>query len=404
MKMVDEIFGNKLAAVPLLALIFSLLLLMLFVGYKEYTYPYNHSWFYRTFLNPSYNISYTVNVKLDGEPYKIKRIIRCERFMSDRQSRSYSFSPEYRSFGVKAKTGEGIIVTTPGMCGRRETYEKEWTFEVPKDYLPLISIADNADDPAVITVYASRTAYRTEPRRLEFVGLEIKQPKGWESLRWGRSKPDKFRFLGNGQEVVNYEIRWGGAKTGVIKRWLYHSFTVVPKEYWMRDYGVKHFTEEKKQEVLNKQESGRLDTALCSFIATPWVYSGGTRYTMEGALYGAGLAPGPSLSGESIDEFVFDYFFDHILPYDLKEDIWEPDYKNIGKIKLFNPDKFTDTASRPAIDTGTVVFTQIIINGETVDYKHSKNKNSSSVFGCLYSYKDQSVYMPMNWNIWNYQY
>ncbi len=297
-------------------------------------FPYSKSWFYRTIIQPGFNVDITVNLEFDGKPYTLHRILRCRKDHSDPRIPRISdifnplsqgwneIDPDFTAFGMKMPTGEGVIINDPFLCG--SSFKKRigsqlfnWEFNLPTDYAPPIAIEDNADDPTEITVYASQQAYKSPNARLVFRGMSVVPAQGWGIFH--SDGPDQFEFFG--EETRNLP-RYKYTARNRSMSWRSFAFAEFSKADWSLFRSPLQGLEKDMQKMENAKEPVCLEPRL----------GGGAGHAVT--LEGMETNPQQSIANEAVSE--------NMVPYRLENDVWVPDFESKGRLLLFNALKTKD--------------------------------------------------------------
>ncbi len=373
--------------------------------WQEYKNPYLDSFFYRTFLQRGFNTEITVELEFDNKAYTVQRIIRCRRFQTSGEwaGKSYSFFPDYQSFGTTASTGEGIILTTPAVCGMRDNrfYEnKDWQVPVPENYLPLAAISDTAVEPKMITVYASRQAYKSPLARLKIVSIKINSPTVLNRSVFAADGRDDFSFFGSLHEFENYVADQEATLKKPTEEWFHLTFVAIPKEIWSSEDNGLHLNNTTISLLNNAKVQTYLSLSQTLPIEHPDLHERNRKFSMNLPLLGHGVLPGPLLSGSKSERISDTMYFDEMIPYRLNQDVWERDDNSRGMILLFKPHTMKDNLKASVlIDTQGKKWNfarEIKLENDILTY-HENPKTSFLPRAPIYIPKSSNIYYPIPW-------
>lgn len=333
-------------------------------GAKEWGYPYNHSWFYRTFLQSGFNADVTIKVELDHKPYVIRRIIRCQResVHSELAFTNYAYLPAYTAFGIRTDDGRGIVVATPTFCQQRlwkNTDPDDWSIDVPEKYIPFLSLLDNADNPTALTAYISHLGYSSPNAHLQFKAISIKPAYGFLSLALAADEKDQFAAFGQGY-IEDPSRYWRGEK------WIGHSLVDVRKNIWNND-GYHFFRNSADKDMLSGP--GKLKSVSA---AEPQYIDG--KFIQGSDIFSSlplnqGTPPGPLLDGSTMPGLTNSMFPGEAVPYRLKNGVWELDVSSRGLSILYPTDGAQNEA--PVTDKGDFQ----ILSGSSLKVAHCSGQS-----------------------------
>lgn len=365
-----------------------------------------------------FNTEIVVKVEFDGKPYTIRRIVRCELKQTSGAwgDKAYGYFPEFMSFGIKTASGEGVIVTTPAVCSELKRRPKSildtWVFDVPPQHIPLLSVADNADNPNQITVYASRQAYKSPKARLAFKSLNLQSPQLWNRFSFAVDSRDQFSFFGSMYEFENdvaYEhgklkdkndvtYQRGKPKKEYI-RWLHMTFVSIPKEIWNDARKLRLSDGARRKLAVDYSVDEVVSLGRRLEIEDPSIFSE-QRFSPRLPLYGYGIFPGPLLDGKECKVISCQMYLDEMVPYVQRANVWIPDLSNKGRFIVFNPDTVKDNAlpSNNRSAAGRSVFTTQRVEFGNANYDYLSDIYSQESGNTVYIPKLRSLFHPVRWD------
>lgn len=141
---------------------------------------------------PMYDVA--IKLKVGDELVEINRTVPCEKeyrgefyyYLLNPSKWSkwpFSYIPRDLSTGAELSDGSGVIVALPLACKlvKAARTKGESGNLLPEDFLPVIALLDNADDPQVATFILSRSYYRRPDKEVDL-------------LKYTATPSDKFTF------------------------------------------------------------------------------------------------------------------------------------------------------------------------------------------------------------------
>jgi len=182
-------------------------------------------WFYRMVVELSY----------DGEPLNIEVIIGCgseeRQILGEGRSVRAVWAPYI--YGVRMKSGEGVLVQSPNICYRDLAKQP-----MPADFLPVVFRAPDAGNLEFMIAYLHEQAYAQPVSKLKFhkatfTGATKNDYEAWRQTKW----KDNIVPLGDrGDEYSNGSDFFRGAgffpkgdpRNAVVLRLSCHAMLRVP--------------------------------------------------------------------------------------------------------------------------------------------------------------------------------
>ncbi len=145
---------------------------------------------------------FKVDVKLSykGEPHPISFVVGCKvhgvKYADGSTTRDVGLIPNF--YGHRMKDGQAVVVRPPDVCNGETTANGE----VPKNFMPVIIVYDNADTLDFGKAYVSDDAYDGPLSELTYDStvISVSDRTAWEEFR--KSGP---------KNVVTREKYWTGA-------------------------------------------------------------------------------------------------------------------------------------------------------------------------------------------------
>lgn len=371
--------------------------------------PYTHSWVYRV-LQAGFNIKISVDFELDGKPYSLHRTLRCryEKLggydifgLLSEHPKWDRIDPAYTSFGIKTERGEGVIINLPNICQSpfveyTGEADRERVMSIPDSYVPAIAIADNADAPNEIIVYASHQAYKSPNARLKYNKMQVTFLKGWQQSPFITDDPDQFAFFGG----ITGVFLWDELYHGHRNLWRTIAFAAIPMDEQDRTWhGFTMFDYDQKR-IDEAKELAYLDHGMVAFENSA---------EHVGVMHSQKTYPAATARVAEQENIL-----ENIIPYRLKNGIWEPEYNDRGRLILLNPDIYDDNcrsvqhpayfipkADNPAFH---VFSRKIRLGGKLIEYEYGAHGMSSRptdsyadyLLSPVYLAETKTIYIPLH--------
>ena len=131
---------------------------------------------------------YRMVVELDhgDEPLNIEVVIACgsqaRQILGEGRSARAVWAPYI--YGVRARNGEGVLVQSPNICGRKLDEQP-----MPADFLPVVLWAPDAADLEFMVAYLNEHAYLQRVSKLHFRKATFTEAtrsdyETWRQLKW----------------------------------------------------------------------------------------------------------------------------------------------------------------------------------------------------------------------------
>jgi len=139
-------------------------------------------------LHSFYRLKVSLTHKPDNKPVEINLILGCgsknQQVLGEGVS---SFGVRVPNiYGVKLESGEGVLVQTPTICG------KDPKKVIPKDYMPLIFYAPDADDLEFMIAHVSTISFDQEFSKLLFHKATVEKATKEEFEQWEQQGVPNF--------------------------------------------------------------------------------------------------------------------------------------------------------------------------------------------------------------------
>jgi hypothetical protein len=121
------------------------------------------------------NIHYKVDLVVGGEPVTVDRVVHCSPYLGGEISNPFDiyYRADRAALTKRLANGEGLIVVLPNYCFSK--------LPMPRDFIPLIALVDNADAPKRMELYISGLRLTSPDSAVQLVGFEAEI----EGLRFG---------------------------------------------------------------------------------------------------------------------------------------------------------------------------------------------------------------------------
>jgi hypothetical protein len=137
--------------------------------------PYPYGWFYR----------FVVELIDEGQPLTIDVVIGCgtqvRHIPGEGRSARAVWGPYI--YGVRTKSGHGVLVQSPNVCDREMVKQP-----APADFLPLVLWAPDADNLEFLVAYLNERAYEQPVSKLKFVRATITDARQSDYNEWRATK------------------------------------------------------------------------------------------------------------------------------------------------------------------------------------------------------------------------
>lgn len=148
------------------------------------------SWLLRFLFHPGPRyFELTADLMIDGEPVTVTRTIECAPYFYnpfDSPLQPY-WHPAREAMTERLASGKGVIVVVPkGYCSQYQepqpTDAPPWGAfpQLPGDYIPVIGLVDNADNPTELRLYVSGTKLRSPSSDVQLLGVRIRNSSDLE--------------------------------------------------------------------------------------------------------------------------------------------------------------------------------------------------------------------------------
>ena len=165
----------------------------------------SHVWDYYKLLSgqtPMYDVA--IKLKVGDELVEINRTVPCLEIPQGEAlpylvkpskwfKRPFRYFSRDMSTGAELEDGQGVMVTIPTVCDLVQKAKKEEGEGnvLPEGFMPMVALLDNADDPQVVKLIASRSYYRRDDREIDLLEYDITPSPKWAFP----SFMDKFNWL-----------------------------------------------------------------------------------------------------------------------------------------------------------------------------------------------------------------
>ena len=181
----------------------------------------SHVWDYYKLLSgqtPMYDVA--IKLKVGDELVEINRTVPCLEIPQGEAlpylvkpskwfKRPFRYFSRDMSTGAELEDGRGVMVTIPTVCDLVQKAEKEKAEGnvLPDGFMPMVALLDNADDPQVVKLIASRRYYRRDDREVDLLEYDITPSLKWafpsfmDKFNWLRSFDPASAEIGNSKEM-----------------------------------------------------------------------------------------------------------------------------------------------------------------------------------------------------------
>ncbi|MAZ03433.1 MAG: hypothetical protein CMN56_09870 [Sneathiella sp.] len=181
----------------------------------------SHVWDYYKLLSgqtPMYDVA--IKLKVGDELVEINRTVPCLEIPQGEAlpylvkpskwfKRPFRYFSRDMSTGAELEDGRGVMVTIPTVCDLVQKAEKEKAEGnvMPDGFMPMVALLDNADDPQVVKLIASRSYYRRDDREVDLLEYDITPSPKWafpsfmDKFNWLRSFDPASAKIGNSKKM-----------------------------------------------------------------------------------------------------------------------------------------------------------------------------------------------------------
>jgi len=162
-------------------------------------------WFvHRPLHKPSFNAEIVVDLVVDGEPVRLRRIVECAtvdvstgdiaaRFGRRRPT---EYAPTVGAIGQRLKDGGAIVMWTPYRCAHKEIRSGSGEIArrvIPNEpgYIPFMGWTPNADTFDVLELYPAASYFDKPDARIKFTNLVVRDAPP----RAHADPPDEFEWF-----------------------------------------------------------------------------------------------------------------------------------------------------------------------------------------------------------------
>ncbi|MDQ7249855.1 hypothetical protein [Dongia sedimenti] len=112
------------------------------------------------------NIHYKVDLLVRGEPVTVDRVVHCSPYLGGEISNPFDiyYRADRAALTKRLANGEGLIVVLPNYCFS--------TLPVPRDFIPLTALVDDADAPQRMELYISGVRLTSPGSTVQLVDFE----------------------------------------------------------------------------------------------------------------------------------------------------------------------------------------------------------------------------------------
>ncbi len=167
---------------------------------------------------PMYDVA--IKLKVGDELVEINRTVPCLEIPQGEAlpylvrpskwfNRPFRYFSRDMSTGAELENGRGVMVTIPTTCDLIQKAKKEATdgSVLPEDFMPMVALLDDADDPQVVKLIASRSYYRRDDREVDLLEYSITPSPKWtfpsfmDDFNWLRSFDPASAEIGNSKKI-----------------------------------------------------------------------------------------------------------------------------------------------------------------------------------------------------------
>jgi hypothetical protein len=176
------------------------------------------SWLLLKLFHPGpFNFTVNVDLKVDGQPVHLDRVIQCKpKFTSRITGRLRAAWYSSRSMiSEKLSSGAGVMIVLPDVCDYLEI--------VPADFVPVIMWTADANNPDVIESYFDPASLRRGLGHIKFVKMTVTWPSDSQVEEY---QIDFIDLFGN--------VGMNPPPKGIARRYVGYFAYEIPKEYWSK--------------------------------------------------------------------------------------------------------------------------------------------------------------------------